>query len=90
MICNVQYRIQKSVKKDLKNIDKPKIKSILNEIETLKKGIENNENIIKLKGDNSYYRLRFDAYRIVFEKYDDRLIILIIKIGHRKEIYKKL
>ena len=79
-----------SVKKDLKNIDKSKVKTILRAIESLKTGIDDKENVIKLKGDNPYYRLRTGDYRIVFEKFDDRLVILVVKVGHRKEIYNKL
>jgi len=81
---------KKSVKKDLKNIDKSKIKAILREIERLKTGIDDKENVIKLKGNNPYYRLRIGDYRIIFEKFDDRLVILVVKVGHRKEIYNKL
>ena len=79
-----------SIKKDLKNVDKPKIKIILREIETLKNGIDDKENVIKLKGSNPYYRLRTGDYRIIFEKFDDKLVILVIKVGHRKEVYNNL
>ena len=80
---------KKSVKKDLKNIDRHKLRRIFDDIETLKNGIGGNENIIKLKGSNPYYRLRSGDYRVIFEKQDDKLIILIIKVGHRKDIYNK-
>lgn len=80
---------KKSVKKDLKNIDRHKLRRIFDDIETLKNGIDENENIIKLKGNNPYYRLRSGDYRIIFEKQDDKLIILIVKVGHRKNVYNK-
>ncbi|MFA6989631.1 MAG: hypothetical protein WC197_06145 [Candidatus Gastranaerophilaceae bacterium] len=48
---NLEFK--KSVKKDLKNIDKPQVKTILNEIEKLKNGTDNNENVIKLQGNES-------------------------------------
>ncbi len=32
----------------------------------------------------------FGDYRIVYEVKDDVLLILIVKIGHRKDIYKNL
>lgn len=62
------YRIEfkTSIKKDLKNIDKTKIRTILNEIESLKNGIENKDNVIKLKGNNPYFRLRTRNYRVLF------------------------
>ncbi|MFH0702156.1 MAG: type II toxin-antitoxin system RelE/ParE family toxin [bacterium] len=86
------YKIEykKSIKKDLKNLDKSSIKAILREIESLKNGIDGNNKIIKLKGDNPYYRLRTGNYRIIFEKKDDILVIIVIKIGHRQDIYNHL
>jgi len=37
---------------------------------------------------NSSYRLRVGEYRIIADIYNDELIILVIEIGHRKNIYK--
>ena len=34
------------------------------------------------------YRLRVGDYRVILDIYKDKLIILVIKIGHRKNIYK--
>jgi mRNA interferase RelE/StbE len=42
---------------------------------------------IKLKGRDAY-RIRTGDYRIIYEIIDNRLIINIITIGHRKDIYK--
>ena len=42
----------------------------------------------KLKGAEDLYRIRIADYRIVYELRDERLIIPIIKIGHRREIYR--
>lgn len=82
-----------SVKKDLKKVDKSKIEEIRNEIGKLKHGIENNpENIdvIKMKGNNPFYRLKFDCYRVIFTIDNEKIVITVIKVGHRKDIYKKL
>jgi mRNA interferase RelE/StbE len=46
--------------------------------------------IKKLKGPDDLFRIRVNDYRIVYEVYDQKLIILIIKFGHRKDVYKKL
>jgi mRNA interferase RelE/StbE len=35
-----------------------------------------------------YYRLRVGDYRIIMDIQQDRLIILVLEIGHRKNIYK--
>jgi len=44
----------------------------------------------KLTGTNNSYRIRSGDYRIVYSIFDDVLIVDIIKIGHRKEIYRGL
>lgn len=44
----------------------------------------------KLKGAEALYRIRLGDHRIVYEIRNDRLLILVIKIGHRREIYRNL
>lgn len=36
------------------------------------------------------YRVRQGDYRIIYRIYDKKLLVLIVEIGHRKEIYKKI
>ena len=42
----------------------------------------------KLRGESGY-RIRVGDYRIVYEIFDDIVTVEIIKINHRKEVYKK-
>ncbi|ODH01208.1 addiction module toxin RelE [Nostoc sp. KVJ20] len=42
----------------------------------------------KLQGDDNSYRLRVGDYRVIYEVVDDVLIVTVIKIGHRSNIYK--
>ncbi|MDD5319033.1 MAG: type II toxin-antitoxin system RelE/ParE family toxin [Methylococcales bacterium] len=42
----------------------------------------------KLIGSDHTYRIRCGDYRIVYSVFDDCLIIHIVKIGHRKDVYK--
>lgn len=43
---------------------------------------------IKLTGNEGLYRVRSGDYRIVYRIEDSRLLVLIVKVGHRKEIYR--
>ena len=43
----------------------------------------------KLKAAQDLYRVRVGDYRVVYEIRESRLIVLIIKIGHRGEVYRK-
>lgn len=43
----------------------------------------------KLQGEEFTYRIRVGKYRIIYEINNKEIKILILKIGHRKDIYKK-
>lgn len=44
----------------------------------------------KLAGAENLYRLRQGQYRIVYEIREAELVVLVIKLGHRREIYREL
>jgi len=44
--------------------------------------------IKKLKGAENLYRIRLGDYRVGYEIRNERLIVLVIKIGHRREVYR--
>ena len=41
----------------------------------------------KLVGSKHTYRIRSSNYRVIYSIFDNQLIVQIIKIGHRKDIY---
>lgn len=41
----------------------------------------------KLTGEDNTYRVRVGVYRILYEVFDDRLVIHVVRIGHRRDIY---
>lgn len=47
-------------------------------------------NIKKLEGHEDRYRLRVGDYRVIYEIIDSQLVILIVGIGHRREIYRAM
>jgi mRNA interferase RelE/StbE len=42
----------------------------------------------KLTGVENLYRIRVGDYRVVYQIQDDRLIVLVVWIGHRKDVYR--
>jgi len=47
-------------------------------------------NIKRLSGsEEALYRLRIGAYRAIFKKDEGRLVILVVRIGHRREVYSE-
>ncbi len=43
----------------------------------------------KLEGQERRYRLRVGDYRVIYEIQDEVLVVLIVKIGHRREVYRR-
>ena len=43
---------------------------------------------IKLQGEEELYRIRVGYYRIVYQIQDKQLIVLVVQMGHRREIYR--
>lgn len=75
------------VEKDLKKLDKSIAKKILARIETYltldPKGLGK-----ELKGEfRGYWRYRWGDYRIIYKISDKEILIIVLRISHRKNIY---
>ena len=46
-----------------------------------------NNNLTKLQGRDAAYRLRVGDWRVIYELYDDRLVMVILEVGPRGGIY---
>ena len=84
----VEYDIyfKESVWKDVKRIPKTDLKNILKRI----KGLSDDPRPFgceKLTGQDRY-RLRQGKYRIVYSIQENELTIWVVKIGHRKDVYR--
>jgi mRNA interferase RelE/StbE len=87
MLYSIELR--PAVLKSLKRFPRRDLVKIKKKIEELGSNLPT-PNTTKMKGDNSFHKVRSGDYRIIYEIHDDRLVILIVKIGHRKDVYKKL
>ena len=45
--------------------------------------------VVKLAGEDNLWRIRVGQYRVLYEIHDRRLLVLVVRIGHRKDIYRK-
>jgi len=84
----VKYKIEfkKAAVKELDSISKKYIKKILTKIKDLAVNPRPNGSV-KLT-NREQYRIRQGNYRILYSIEDYRLVIFIVKIAHRKNIYK--
>ena len=81
-----EVRLKRSVAKDLRAIPVKDVARILKRIEALK-GDPRPTGAEKLSGQEKY-RIRQGVYRIIYEIRNQELIIVVVKIGHRREVYR--
>ena len=43
---------------------------------------------VALIGEAHAYRVRVGDYRIVYEVVDDRLVVHVVRVGHRRDVYR--
>lgn len=78
---------KKSVAKDLRKIPNNDVKRILNAIESL--AVDPYAlGCLKLSSDEKYH-FRVGAYRIVYEIFEYKVVVNVIKISHRLAVYRK-
>lgn len=82
-----EVRFKKSVEKDLRAIPKVDKKRLLEQIgKILAKDPYRGKALTgEFKG---LYRWRTGRFRVIYEIQNNRLVILVLKIGHRKDVYR--
>ena len=85
-MASYSLAFKKSVAKDLRSIPNNDVKRILNRINSLQEN-PRAEGCVKLSNQEKY-RVRQGIYRIVYEIQDTELIILVVKVAHRSQVYK--
>ena len=83
-----EYKIffKESVEKDLRSIPKKDLKRILTRIEALAQE-PRPQGYEKLSGQEKY-RIRQGTYRIIYSIQDQELTVWVVKVRHRKDVYR--
>ncbi len=85
-MAKYKVKVKKSAEKELRKIPKKELIKIIDQIRSLadnphppgSKKLTNQEK----------YRIRIGNYRVLYNVEDEILTIFVIKVGHRKEIYR--
>jgi mRNA interferase RelE/StbE len=84
-----KYKIifRKSVAQDMRRIPNRDLRKILATIDSLSEeprpsGVE------RLSGQEKY-RVRQGNHRIIYEINDEEVIVVVVKVGHRKDVYRR-
>lgn len=85
------FRWRERAVKQLRAIPQPAALTILRALAPLGDDPRRTDaDITRLAGHEDRYRLRVGDYRIIYEIVDGQLVILIVGVGHRREIYRAM
>jgi len=82
------YRVvtSETAERQFNRLDRQVQKRIRDHIEALSEN-PRPHGVKKLKGYRDYWRIRVGDYRVIYTIQDDRLLVVVIRIGHRREVY---
>ncbi len=86
-----RYRIEvtRDALRALAKLDKP----VRRRVQVAIDGLGENprpSGVIAMQGLRGAYRLRVGNYRVIYTVEDNRLVVLVVDLGHRREIYRDL
>jgi len=84
-VAKFELVFKESVSKDLNDIPKQDVQRIIERINLLKDD-HHPAGRVKLSS-KEYYRIRQENYRIIYEIQDSQLVVIVIKVGPRREVY---
>lgn len=84
----MRYTVQitQKVIKSIEGIDTRYKKKIIERIDLIEIDPRHNGSE-KLSGKDNTYKTRVGKYRIVYEIYDKKVLIVIVRVDHRKQVY---
>lgn len=47
------------------------------------------DGVVKLKGDDDLYRVRVGNFRVVYQINDKGLVVLVVRVADRKDVYRR-
>lgn len=86
-----QFEFLPSARRQLMAIEQPEALHILTRLARLGDDpYREDADVKKLAGTDNLFRLRVGSYRVAYQIDNGRLVILVVKVAHRREIYRGL
>lgn len=82
-----QVEITPAAKRQIKKLVKQTQELIIQRLEQLADN-PRPPGVLKMEGEENLYRVRVGDYRIIYEIQDRVLLIVVVKVGHRGDIYR--
>jgi mRNA interferase RelE/StbE len=86
MTASYKITFHRDVEKDLRKLPKKQILAILEAINALAAN-PLPQGVKKLTGTDAY-RIRIANYRVIYKIEDQELIVFVLKVAHRKDVYR--
>jgi len=82
-----RVELSRPAAKVIRNLDQKMRVRIISRLRALA-GNPRPDGVKKLQGEDSVYRVRERDYRIIYEIFDKKLLVVVLKVGHQRDIYK--
>lgn len=82
--------ITNKAQKSIDDISEPEHSKLVKKIDDLTTKKSKVLNIKKLRGYEDLYRLKVDSYRVIFLVIHDSKSLLVVMVGHRRDVYSRL
>jgi mRNA interferase RelE/StbE len=79
--------VKASARKELEKIQKANRETLVNAINSLAEN-PRPPGCKKLVNFDNHYRIRVGDYRVIYKIYDNELIVEVVKVGNRKDVYR--
>lgn len=85
------FRFTPTARRQLRSVDRQTAMRILQALTPLGDDpYRADADVAKLSGHDHLYRLRVGDHRVAYTIDDDVLIVLVVKVGHRRDVYRNL
>ena len=85
-MANYKVELKRSAAKEIEKLPQKVLHRIIEKIQLLSTD-PRPHGCKKLSGEEKY-RIRIGEYRVLYEIVDDRLIVYVVKVSHRKDVYR--
>ena len=89
-MARYRIRLKASAAKEIENIEPQEVRG---QVVARIAGLAENprpQGCEKLSGKHDRYRIRQGVWRIVYSIVDQELVVFVVKVGHRSDVYKNL
>jgi mRNA interferase RelE/StbE len=85
------FRFTTAAQRQLRAVSRPDAMRILTALTALGDDpYREDADVKKLTGPSGLYRLRVGSYRVAYQINDGELVILVVKVGDRRDVYRNL